>query len=1173
MRFSRFDLLRYGKFTDQRIDFPRARRDFHLIVGPNEAGKSTLRSAILDLLFGFPLRTPLDFLHAKADLRLGASIQGEDGALEFIRLKANKNTLRDPEGNTLADNILDAWMGSAGRGFFDKMFGLDHPRLVEGGNSILNAQDDVGQILFQSAAGIASLGGVRDALEEEADSLWAPTKSGKRAYYAARDDLEAATAALKAATVQTRAWSEVNERVQALTASLELQREQQASRHGERSRLERIRRMAPIVQVLRECESQLADLEPVVLFPPDAAAIVAEAEQSRAVALHGLTSRRAEAERLQAQLSDIRIDHAVLGQADAIEALEILRHQYGAHASNIVRSQGQAFLLWQEIASAARELGWEVEDPSEAKASSGALDEMALALRTRLPGQPACMQLEQLLRDHGAIVQALDAALAAENSRQAEFDALEAKLQAISGQEVDSELRAALEAAQARGDLDAALLKAQATAGKLQADLNRGMARLGVDALSLAQLQAVAYPSSGAASAWLAERGALAQDLKAAAQRRDELAATLEMKSLELRQYLQRHRPSTWDDVVQARARRDESWQAIKSGRIELENAAPQFESHLRAADELADSRHDQAQEAAQLQSLQQQLEQEEHKLASAQARHALCEQALNGFDTQWFARRERLGLGHIELDDLPEWLVLKDKVLDAGQVLEQASRELRALQDDIEALRSALRRALAGLPAESADALDGDSLLALRMRAMTHISRADELRVRRDTWMAQAVESRPILLAARQAVQSAQARLNAWQSSWSAALADAGLDGAMATAAVQGALALMNVLTEKLGQMHRIRAERIALQAELDDFVIRAVQVSQAAGVDQAAVSIDDAFALSQDLARRLTQARQAHDRVAALTQAVVAEEAQIRLAEQSMEQARVRLQPLMEKAGVTESHLLEQAIARSDRHRSLTEQLQAAQARLLNEGDGYGRASLQAEIDEADISSLPEQLAGLQSVIEQGAEQQSALAVQVDQAQRELDAIAGADAAARAEAQRQEALARMSDAAERYIKVYTAARMLRWSIDRYREEKQGPMLSRASAIFSQLTLNSFERLRVDFDKNPMVLEGERPDGRLVGIAGMSDGTRDQLYLALRLAALELHLQQAAALPFIADDLFINYDDARSEAGLRALAALSEHTQVIFLSHHHHLTALARRVFGDELNVVTLPE
>src|SRR3546814_20159802 len=94
-------------------------------------------------------------------------------------------------------------MGSIGRSFFDKMFGLDHPRLVEGGNSILNAQDDVGQILFQSAAGVASLGSVRDDLEDEANSLWTPATSGKRAYYAARYVLTAATHPLKEATERT----------------------------------------------------------------------------------------------------------------------------------------------------------------------------------------------------------------------------------------------------------------------------------------------------------------------------------------------------------------------------------------------------------------------------------------------------------------------------------------------------------------------------------------------------------------------------------------------------------------------------------------------------------------------------------------------------------------------------------------------------------------------------------------------------------------------------------------------------------------------------------------------------------------------------------------------------------------------------------------------------------
>jgi len=86
-----------------------------------------------------------------------------------------------------------------------------------------------------------------------------------------------------------------------------------------------------------------------------------------------------------------------------------------------------------------------------------------------------------------------------------------------------------------------------------------------------------------------------------------------------------------------------------------------------------------------------------------------------------------------------------------------------------------------------------------------------------------------------------------------------------------------------------------------------------------------------------------------------------------------------------------------------------------------------------------------------------------------------------------------------------------------------------------------------------------------------MSEGTRDQLYLALRLAALELHLEQTTPLPFIADDLFINYDDKRAKAGLEALAKLSESTQVVFLTHHDHLVSVAQEVFGDKLNVVSL--
>ncbi|MCG6942092.1 MAG: hypothetical protein LJE69_12680 [Thiohalocapsa sp.] len=163
------------------------------------------------------------------------------------------------------------------------------------------------------------------------------------------------------------------------------------------------------------------------------------------------------------------------------------------------------------------------------------------------------------------------------------------------------------------------------------------------------------------------------------------------------------------------------------------------------------------------------------------------------------------------------------------------------------------------------------------------------------------------------------------------------------------------------------------------------------------------------------------------------------------------------------------------------------------------------------------------------------------------------------------------MGNAVERYLRTYTAARLLRRAIERYREERQGPMLGRAGKIFAELTLSSFARLVVDYDRDPPVLQGQRPDGERVAIDGMSGGTRDQLYLALRLAALELHLKQSRAMPFIADDLFINWDNARAQAGLAALERLSTHTQVLFLTHHDHLIPQAEHVLEGRFNIIRL--
>lgn len=75
-----------------------------------------------------------------------------------------------------------------------------------------------------------------------------------------------------------------------------------------------------------------------------------------------------------------------------------------------------------------------------------------------------------------------------------------------------------------------------------------------------------------------------------------------------------------------------------------------------------------------------------------------------------------------------------------------------------------------------------------------------------------------------------------------------------------------------------------------------------------------------------------------------------------------------------------------------------------------------------------------------------------------------------------------------------------------------------------------------------------------------MSEGTSDQLYLALRLALLERALENREPVPFTVDDILIMFDDDRTAAALKLFAQLSRKSQVIYFTHHRHLVELARK-------------
>lgn len=104
-----------------------------------------------------------------------------------------------------------------------------------------------------------------------------------------------------------------------------------------------------------------------------------------------------------------------------------------------------------------------------------------------------------------------------------------------------------------------------------------------------------------------------------------------------------------------------------------------------------------------------------------------------------------------------------------------------------------------------------------------------------------------------------------------------------------------------------------------------------------------------------------------------------------------------------------------------------------------------------------------------------------------------------------------------------------------------------RASAVFAEITDDRYER--VEYDPNDLTLVVHRDNGTQHVADDLSQGTRDQLYLATRISLAEQLLETEPGF-FLMDDAFLPADRNRLDAGFEVLEQLvQEGWQIIYLT------------------------
>jgi uncharacterized protein YhaN len=324
-----------------------------------------------------------------------------------------------------------------------------------------------------------------------------------------------------------------------------------------------------------------------------------------------------------------------------------------------------------------------------------------------------------------------------------------------------------------------------------------------------------------------------------------------------------------------------------------------------------------------------------------------------------------------------------------------------------------------------------------------------------------------------------------------------------------------------------------------------------------------------------RLGTQRQAKSRLDELDKQSRQAESEVRETEATIGAAGEVLDELCRQANCKSPDELQAVEKRFNEHMQLTQQLREVESELVEGGDGLGIGALQDEVDKVDRDSAVSELNTLVQQIEHELRpaRETQLEVKIS-VERDFEAMAGGSEASELAEEAQQTLAELRGHADRYARLKLASRLLRDEIERFRRQHRDPILTRASAFYKTLTCGSLVAIETDFDESDKpVLVGVRPNGRRLRVEAMSTGTRDQLYLALRLATLDHYVDSSEPLPFVVDDILIQFDDYRARATLGALAKFSSRTQVILFTHHRRvvdeavgLEGASDRVYVHEL-------
>lgn len=1172
MRINRLDIKAYGHFTDFPIDLSSELPGLHIIFGPNEAGKSTALRALRGLLYGIDARTPDNFLHDYSKLLIGGHLKNSKGdSLVFWRRKRNVGDLLDADMALLDAGTLNDFLVGVGEPLFDSLFGINHETLISGGQDILEQKGDVGQALFSAGAGLSSLHGIIEALDEEGADLFKAGGS-KPEINSTTKHFQTLNKEIRDLSLSSSTWKQQEELFEKASAQLiEAERERIHCR-AEMERLKRLQRAIPYLTRRRDMLENLSLLGSMDHLPRNFLVSLSEIRSDIEEFGKKISVAESLKESLAAKIADCTVQQELLDQAEMVEALyQRLGAQLQAkkdrpvNNEKMISASTKASTLLNQVIP-----GFELSEISEIKPFIDRRQDI-LKLGNQYAGLKATLQqTEKRVKELGSSLE----------QAQKDLNAIPEYIE-ISG------LASAIKSSRKAGNMDQYIRDLD-----LEIKTNRSSAETEAKQLvpwkgQIDDLLSLPIPSLETVNKFADDiRNAFDAIRDIEKSMRQDQGELGRIKS-DLREMEKSGAVPTEEELSQVRGGREKGWQLIRrtwlekqdiSGEIKslgADKGLPEFyEDSVRTADEVADRLRIEAERVHKYANLSAQAEKFEEKIQQSMKFREKTDKQLKQIEKSWQEVWRDCGLKPLTPGEMRGWL---ERCQDVRRILKNQldkAEQKKNLVDQRQGLLDLLKSELKGIG--KVKKFQGDDVEPISTHAEQLLEELKENNNKRTALEKEIEAAHRDIEPAKKELKTNQSTLEKWQEQWKELMKGIRLSK---DTSPEHAVEVLETLSACLKQIREADGFKQRLDAMEEYAKVFASDVQ--ALVESVATEIkylppEQAVVKLQSM---LKETRDQSTKRDGFIERVEAAEEDLRLAKVEHERAIERIDELRKAARCKDDEQLEEVEKNYREYGDLSDKLIQVEETLAGIAEGVFLEELDKQRQDIDPNNLPGDIETLERRLKDELDPLiKKLSEDKGEARTILQQMDGSGKAAEKEEEAQQALTKLRRLADNYVRLRIAALVLKREVDHYRQENQDPILKIAARYFSELTMGAYSGLRADIDDSGKpILVGVCPDDSFKIVQEMSSGTRDQLYLSLRLATLEWRLEKHEPMPFIADDILVNFDDARAKATLKALATLAVKNQVILFTHHAQILGTAKalglndRVFVHSLNTTSI--